>query len=125
MSREFHNFCKSHGIYSKLTTRYTSQQNGVAERKNKTIMEMTHSMLTTKHFSNEYWVEAVATVVYILNICLTKSEKKKIPQESWIGSKHNMGHLKFFGCVAYTHILDEIRRNLDNKGQKCIFVGYS
>jgi hypothetical protein len=63
MSREFHNFCKVHGIYKKITARYTPQQNGVVERKNITIMEMARSMLTAKHLSNEYWVEAVATAI--------------------------------------------------------------
>jgi transposase InsO family protein len=52
ISRELQNFCKVHGIYRKFTAQYTPQQNDVAERKNKTIMEMTCSMMTTKHFSN-------------------------------------------------------------------------
>jgi transposase InsO family protein len=125
MSREFQNFCKVHGIYKQFTARYTPQQNGVTERKNITIMEMAHSMLTAKHLSNEYWVEAVATAVYILNRCLTKSVKNKVPQEAWTGLKHNVAHLKVFGCVAYAHVPDELRRKLDNKGHKCIFVGYS
>jgi hypothetical protein len=88
-------------------------------------MEMVYSMLVAKHFSNEYWAEVVATAVYILNICLTKSVKKRVPQEAWTRLKHNVAHLKVFGCVAYTHGIDEIRRKLDNKAQKCILVGYS
>ena len=78
ISREFQNFCKVNGIYKQLTVRYTPEKNGVAERKNRTIMEMACSMLTAKHFSNEYWVKAVATAVYILNKCLTKSVKNII-----------------------------------------------
>jgi hypothetical protein len=97
--------------------RYTPQQNGVTERKNKTIMEMACSMLTAKHFSNEYWAKAVAIAIYILNKCSAKSVKNKVPQESWTRSKHNVAHLNFFGCVAYTHVLDELRRKMDNKGQ--------
>ena len=38
---------------------------------------------------------------------------------------HSVTHLKKFGCLAYAHVLDELRKKLDNKGQKCIFVGYS
>jgi len=45
---------------------YTPQQNGVAERKNKTIMEIARSMLAATHLSNEYWVEAIAKEVYIV-----------------------------------------------------------
>jgi hypothetical protein len=86
---------------------------------------MAHSMLTAKKNSNEYWVEAVETALYIWNRCLTKSVKKRVPRESWTGLKHNVAHLKNFGCVAYAHVPDELRRKLDKKGQKFIFVGYS
>jgi transposase InsO family protein len=53
MSREFQNVCKDHGIYKQFTARYTPQQNGVAERKNRTITEMARNMLTSKHLSND------------------------------------------------------------------------
>ena len=105
-------------MHRQFTARYTPQQNGVTERKNCTIMEMARSILTTKHLSNEYWDEAVATVAYIMNRCPTKSVKNIVPQEAWTSMKHSVAHLKVFGCVAYAHILDKLRRKLDNKGQK-------
>ena len=58
------NFCKTHDIQKQFTTQYTPQRNGIAERKNRTIMEMARSMLAAKHFPNEYWGEAVTTAVY-------------------------------------------------------------
>ena len=63
-------------------------------------------MLEGKHLPNEYWGEAVATVVYIMNRCPTKSVKKKVPQEAWIGMNHIFSHLIVFGYVAYAHVLD-------------------
>jgi hypothetical protein len=51
---------------------YTPQQNGVAKKKNRTIVEMARSMLKTKQLGNEFWVEAVHTIVYTLNICITR-----------------------------------------------------
>ena len=48
---------------------------------------MARSMLVAKHLANEYWGEAVATVVYIMNRCPTKSVKNKLPQEAWTGMK--------------------------------------
>jgi len=48
-----------------------------------------------------------------------------ILEEAWSGKKQNVSHMIVFGCVAYAHVLDELRRKLDNKGEKCIFVGYS
>jgi hypothetical protein len=85
---------------------------------------MVHSMLAAKNLLNEYWAEVVETAVYIMNICPTKSVKNKVPQEVWTGMKHNVTHLKFFGCVAYAYVPDELRKKLDNKGKKCKFFGY-
>ena len=45
--------------------------------------------------------------------------------EACTGMNHSVYHLKFFGCVSYAHVLDELRNKVDKKGQKCIFVGYS
>jgi hypothetical protein len=94
---------------------YTPQQNGVAERKNYTITEMARSMLATKHFSNKCWAEVVANAVYIMSKCPTKSVKNIVPQESWIGMKHNVAHLNFFGYVAYAYVPDEFRKKKDKK----------
>ena len=72
-------------------------------------------MLAAKHLSNEYWVEAVATTIYIMNKCPTKSVKNTIPQEAWTGMKHNVLHLKVFGCVMYAHVPYEPRKKLHKK----------
>ena len=81
--------------------------------------------MAAKHFPNEYWGEAVATVVYIMNRCPTKSVKKKVLQEAWTSMNHSVSHLKVFGYVTYAHIPYDLRMKLHKKGQKCIFVGYS
>ena len=125
VSNEFLNFCKAHCLQNKFTTWYTPQHNGIVERNNRTIMEMAHNMLAAKHLPNEYWGEAITTATYIMNRCPTKSVKNKVPQEAQMGMNHSVSHLKFFGCVAYAHMPDELRKKLDKKGQKCIFVGYS
>ena len=52
-SREFADFCKHHGIEKQTTTRYTPKQNGVVERKNRTIMNMARSLLTTRKMSKD------------------------------------------------------------------------
>ena len=87
-------------------------------------MEMARNMLAAKHFPNEYWGEAVATAVYVMNRCLKKSVNNKVPQEAWTGMNHIVSHFNFFCCVAYAHVPDELRKKLDKKGHKCIFVGY-
>jgi len=61
-------FYQFHGIKIQFTTRYIPQENGIAGRKNQTIMNMARSKLKENHIPNEYWGEGVACVVYILNI---------------------------------------------------------
>eukprot|EP00253_Pinus_taeda_P017073 PITA_17073 len=125
ISKEFLQFCRENGIHKQFTARYTTQQNGAAETKNRTIMDMARSMLKAKHLPNDYWAEAVNCAAYILNRCPTKAMMNKVPEEAWSGRKQGVTHMKVFGCVAYTHIPDQLRRKLDSKGEKCIFIGYS
>eukprot|EP01018_Ginkgo_biloba_P037286 Gb_00434 [translate_table: standard] len=79
-SHEFQDFCRENGIKRQLPTSYTPQQNGVAERKNRTIVEMARSMMKAKSLPNSFWAEVVATLVYLLNRCPTKSVKGMTPQ---------------------------------------------
>eukprot|EP00253_Pinus_taeda_P008999 PITA_08999 len=86
---------------------------------------MARSMLKAKHLPNDYWAEAVNCAAYILNRCPIKAVMNKVPEEAWSGRKQGVTHMKVFGFVAYAHIPDQLRRKLDNKGEKCIFIGYS
>jgi hypothetical protein len=107
------------------TASYTPQQNGVAERKNQTIMNMERTLLKEKSLSNIFWAEVVACPVYLLNRSSTTKLKLKVPQEAWSGTKLNVAHLRTFRCITYTHIPSELRKKLDDKSEKCIFTGYS
>ncbi|KAD7477788.1 hypothetical protein E3N88_00924 [Mikania micrantha] len=122
---EFQKYLKEHGILHQLTTSYTPQQNGVAERKNRSLLELARSMLKNKDMPNEFWGEAVACAAYILNRSTTKSLSNINPQEAWTGFKPSVAHFRVFGCIAYAHVPDQRRSKLDDKSEKCIFVGYS
>ncbi|KAL4318116.1 hypothetical protein GQ457_18G020990 [Hibiscus cannabinus] len=82
-SKDFWMFCEENGIHRELTTPYTPEQNGVAERKNRTVVEMARSMLQEKGLPNHFWGEAVATTVYILNISPTRAVPNQTPYEVW------------------------------------------
>ena len=86
---------------------------------------MARSMMQGKHLPKGYWAEAVHTAVYILNRSPTKTVRDLTPYEAWHKRKPRVEHLKVFGCVAYAHIPKENREKLDEKGEKCIFIGYS
>jgi hypothetical protein len=75
--------------------------------------------------SNDFWVEVVAFLVYILNRSPTKSVKDKVPQEAWSGTKSSVSHIRIFGFKAYAHVPEEIRRKLDSISEKFILIGYN
>jgi len=125
ISKGFLCFCREHGIHKQFTTRYTPPKKGVVERKSRTIMEMAKSMLKENHFPNDYLTEVIACATYVINICPNKSVKNMIPEEAWSGRKHSMTHMRVHECVAYAHVLDELRKNLNKKGEICKFFGYN
>eukprot|EP00253_Pinus_taeda_P005243 PITA_05243 len=118
------NFCKQHGIIQQFTVPHTPQQNGVAERKNRTLVECARSMLQGKGISNGLWAEAINTAVYLKNRSPTKCLGFKTPFEALFGLKPTVDHLRIFGSKAFAHILKLDRKKLDPKALKCIFVGY-
>ncbi|KAK9100717.1 hypothetical protein Scep_024147 [Stephania cephalantha] len=81
-SREFHELCEANGIRRPMTVPRSPQQNGVAERKNRTILDMARSMLKSKKLPKEFWAEAVACAVYLSNRSPTRSVWGKTPQEA-------------------------------------------
>ena len=124
MQQEFEEFCKKCGIARQKTTPYTPQQNGVAERMKKTLMERARSMLNGVELGQEFWVEAVDTACYLVNRSPSSALEDKTPQEVWTGKKPFLSHLRVFGCDAYVHVLKEKQTKLDSKSEKCIFIGY-
>jgi hypothetical protein len=121
---EFKEFCKKCGIERKKTTPYTPQQNGVAERMNKTLMEKSRSMLSGVGLGQEFWAEAVGIACYLVNRSPSSTLVEKTLHEVWTGKKPSLEHLRVFGCDAYVHVPKENRSKMDNKVEKCIFIGY-
>ncbi|KAJ0865267.1 putative RNA-directed DNA polymerase [Helianthus annuus] len=123
-STEFNSFCDEHGIKRHLTAPYTPEQNGVAERKNRTVVEMAQSMMQEKNLSGCFWGEAVATAVYLLRFSPTKAVAGQTPYEVWYGRKPSVDHLKVFGCPAYGLKPKHLRKKLEARSKKYVFVGY-
>jgi hypothetical protein len=124
-SKEFNIFCRQAGIKEELTVPYNPQQDGIAERKNRSIIETAKSMIRDLDLPMCLWAEACLTVVYILNKCPHRVLKDKTSKEAFTGEKPQVAHLCVFGCPVYIHILDEKGTKLKPSGLKGIFVGYS
>ncbi|PNY02870.1 copia-type polyprotein [Trifolium pratense] len=124
-SHEFNEFCSTNGIKRQLTAAYTPQQNGVSERNNKTLLNMVRSMLNGRNVPKRFWPEAVIWATYVMNKCPTLSVKDIKPEEAWSGVKPFVHYFKVFGCLAYAHVPDALRKKLDRKASKCINLGIS
>ncbi|KAI5342232.1 hypothetical protein L3X38_010107 [Prunus dulcis] len=124
LSSEFNSFCAEVGIQRQLTVAYSPQQNGVAERKNRTVVEMAKSMLHEKSIPYEFWAEAINTAVYLLKRCPTKSLNKVTPFEAYTGRKPGIAHLKIFGSPCHVLIPSALRHKLEENSHKCILIGY-
>jgi hypothetical protein len=126
LSQDFEKYLKHQGIKHELSVARCPEQNGVAERMNRTLVESARAMLSHAGLPNIFWAEAVSTAAYLRNRIPTSAFKRKMtPYERWYSRKPNLDHLKVFGCVAYAHIPDEERKKLDMKAEKLRFVGYS
>lgn len=123
-SSQFVDFCKATGIEHQFTVPYTPQQNGVSERKNRTVMEMARCLLKEKEMPNKFWAEAVNTSVYLLNRLPTRALVNKTPYEAWFGVKPSVGHIRIFGSICFYQVPKPKRSKLDCKAQKGIFIGY-
>jgi len=87
-----------------------------------TIMNMVRSMLKGINLSNEYWAEAVACAIYVINISPTKSVMNKVTEQAWSGMSCSVSHLRVFGCVAYEHVPKDRRGKLDDKSENAYLL---
>jgi transposase InsO family protein len=115
-SRDFETYCTNQGIIHEVTSPYTPQHNGLAERRNRSLLDMTRSMLKETKLPHEFWGEAVNIAAYILNKCPTKKMNDKVPEEIWSGRKPSISRLKVFGSICYKHVPDSRRKKV--RGQK-------
>ena len=122
---DFLTFCKQAGIQRQFTVAYTPQQNGVAERMNRTLLERARAMLQTAGLAKSFWAEAVKTACYVINRSPSTAIGLKTPMEMWQGKPPNYSSLHIFGCPVYVMYNSQKRTKLDPKSRKCIFLGYT
>ncbi|PRQ17925.1 putative RNA-directed DNA polymerase [Rosa chinensis] len=122
-------FCRSHGIRYQTSNSYTPQQNGLAERKNRQLMEVVRASLFGMNVPRSYWGEAVKSAAYLINrtpsrVIEFQNPHQKLHTLLTIPSMPNL-EPQVFGCIAYVHIPKPQRNKLDPRARKCIFVGYA
>ncbi|KAE8686500.1 cytochrome P450 71A9-like [Hibiscus syriacus] len=120
----FRDFCANNGIKMETTVPITPQQNGVAERMNRTLNERARSMRIHAGLPKFLWAEAINTAAYLINRGPSVPLDGGIPEEAWSKKEINLSYLRVFGCISYVHINSAERSKLDAKSNKCVFVGY-
>ena len=117
---------QQHGVKQRLITPYTPQQNGCAERDNRTLVEAARAMLYAhSHLPKRLWAELVNTAAYIINRTGVSAVEGKSPFELWFGKKPSIKHLKVIGTTCYAYIPEQKRKKLDKKALKCVLIGYN
>nr|GFD11066.1 retrovirus-related Pol polyprotein from transposon TNT 1-94 [Tanacetum cinerariifolium] len=118
-------FCSQKGIKGEFSNARTPQQNGVAERRNRTMIEATRTMLADAKLLVTFWAEAVNTTCYVQNRVLVNKSQNKTPYELFNGRAPAIGFLKPFGCqVMIFNTLDNLGK-FEAKGDEGYFIGYS
>ncbi|KAE8728454.1 FACT complex subunit SPT16-like [Hibiscus syriacus] len=120
----FRYFCANNGIKMETTVPITPQQNGVAERMNRTLNERARNMRIHAGLPKFLWAEAINTAAYLINRGPSVPLDGGIPEEAWSKKEINLSRLRVFGCISYVHINSAERSKLDVKSNKCVFVGY-
>ena len=103
---------------------HTPQQNGLAERKHRHLMETTRTLLTTMHVPRSFWAEALSTSAYLINRLPTAVLRGDSPIYRLTGQSLDYSRLRVFGCTCYVLLPSTSRSKLDSRASRCLFLGY-
>ena len=126
LGKNFTDMLNKNGIKREFTVPYTPQQNGKAERMNRTLVEMARCLLLESGLPDTFWAEAVQTANYIRNRCPSKSLKNNVtPYEIWHKEKPDVSNFRKFGCKAFLLDKTPTLGKFTPRSKECIFLGYS
>jgi len=122
----FIDYFNEHGVDHNFSAPRTPQQNGVVERKNRTLEDMTRTMLVASGLARNFWAEVLNTSCYIINRCMIIPILNKTPYELFKCRKPNIMHLRIFGYKRYVHNNGkDALGKFDPRSDEAIFLGYS
>ena len=123
VNKDLTSYFASKGVQHQLTAPYTPEQNGSAERLNRTLLEKVRAMLQDAGVNKILWGEALICANYVRNRSPV-SGLSTTPLEMFSGYKPDVSHLRVFGCTAFAHVPKKLRSKLDAVAVKGIMVGY-
>ena len=119
----FAKFLEKCGICTQYRMSGRPQQNGVAERRNRTLLDMVRSMLSNSSVPISLWMFALKTTMYLLNMVLSETVPKT-PFELWTGRKPSLRHLHVWGCPTEVRIYNPQEKKLDSRTTSGFFISY-
>ena len=124
-SKKFDELLASKGIKHLFSEPYTPEENSVAERYNRTILEGARTLLISARLPGVFWCEAKAFFVYVRNRVTSTITPDNTPWELWSGKEADLTHLRVFGSLMYAYVPD-VRRDtkLSHKATSCMMVGF-
>jgi transposase InsO family protein len=125
VNQELEQFLTANGIEHQTTRVNTPEQDGVAERKNRHLLEVARSLMFTMHVQKFLWGEAIKTATYLINRMPLCTLGYKTPTKCLLNSNEFVVPPKVFGCVCFVHDYRNSVGKLDSHALKCVFVGYS
>jgi len=126
ISHSFKNFMAFHGILHQTSCAYTPQQNGVAEHKNKHLIETTHTILIHGDVPQRFWSDVVLSACYLINHTSSFVLKDKIPHS--ILFPHDPLHSfspKVFGSTCFVNNFSPGIDKLSHRSDQCVFLGFT
>ena len=123
-SAAFRDYCLREGISRKFAPPYTPQRNGVAERRNRSLLNITRCLLLDRALPGHLWGEAVKAAGDLLNLRSTKQHPDKTPEELFSGKKPSISHLKVFGSPVYVRTTKPSQSKLDPRSEKCTLLSF-
>lgn len=118
-------FFSEYGIIHRISCPYTPQQNGIAERKHKHIVEVALSLFAQSHVPSKYWADAFCAAVYLINRTPNKVLGYKSPLEALTGNKPDYNMIKVFGCSCFPFIRPLNKHKLEFRSTAAVFLGYN
>ncbi|KAI5323859.1 hypothetical protein L3X38_032932 [Prunus dulcis] len=129
LNHDLNQFLQDHGIIHQRSCPYTPQQNGVAERKNKHLLEVVCASLFGANMPRSFWGEAVVPTAYLINRIPSSILNFQTPLQTLHHHIQTPPTLnlepQILGCVVFVYLHDHQRRKLDPRAEKCVFIGYT
>jgi hypothetical protein len=124
-NNEFGHFCSQSGIIHQFTCPHTSQQNGIAERKHRHIVDMSLTLISHSSLPFQYWSHAFSTAIFLINRLPSLSRGSVSPWESLFGHSPNFSIFKSFGCACFPLLRPYSKHKFSLRSKECIFLGYA